>query len=158
MEAISACLQQMINIAEKAHDTGKSGKYWAYIFFRYLTSNYLTMLRMQLIDGNTSQTLSQDIQRYSAILSILDPTSFFTRLFVQVVGIFQLTSLLPSLFDIPDNLDQFTFFMRKILEAFIKKYIDSQDPQMAKDAKRVQEELEVNSLAQPFCISGSYSW
>ena len=65
------------------------------------------MLCMQLIDGNTSQTLSQDIQRYSAILSILDTTSYFTRLFVQVVGVFQLTSLLPSLFDIPGNLDQF---------------------------------------------------
>ena len=34
-------LQQMINIAENARDTGKSAKYWAYIFFRYLTSpNY----------------------------------------------------------------------------------------------------------------------
>ena len=104
------------------------------------------MLRMQLIDGNTSQTLSQDIQRYSAILSILDATSFFTELFVQVVGVFQLTSILPSIFDIPGNLDQFTFFMRKILEAFIKKYIDSQDPQMAEEAKRIQEELKVHSL------------
>ena len=140
-------LQQMVSIAENACDAGKSGKYWAYIFFQYLTSpNYLTMLRMQLLDGNTSQNLSQDIQRYSAILSILDPTSFFTRLFVQVVGIFQLTSLLPSLLDVPGNLDQFTFFMQKVLEAFMEKYIDSQDPQMAKQAKDVQEGLKVTSI------------
>lgn len=140
-------LQQMVSIAENARKAGKSGKYWAYIFFQYLTSpNYLTMLRMQLLDGNTSQNLSQDIQRYSAILSILDPTSFFTRLFVQVVGIFQLTSLLPSLLDIPGNLDQFTFFMQKVLEAFMEKYIESQDPQMAKQAKDVQEGLKVTSI------------
>ena len=140
-------LQQMVSIAENACDTGKSGKYWAYIFFQYLTSpNYLTMLRIQLLDGNTSQNLSQDIQHYSAILSILDPTSFFTRLFVQVVGIFQLTSLLPSLLDVPGNLDQFTFFMQKVLEAFMEKYIDSQDPQMAKQAKDVPEGLKVTSI------------
>ena len=140
-------LQAMIDIAENARDEGKNGKYWAYIFFRYLSSpNYLTMLRMQLLDGNTSQTLSQDIQRYSAVLSILDPTSFFTELFVQVIGVFQLTSVLPSILDVPSNLDQFTFFMGKILEAFIAKYIDSKDPQMAEEARRVQEELKVHSL------------
>jgi hypothetical protein len=140
-------LQEMINIAKNARDAGEQGKYWAYIFFRYLTSpSYLTMLRMQMMDGNTSQTVSQDIQRYSAVLSILDPSSYFAELFVQVIGIYQLTSLLPSILDVSGNLEDFTFFMQKILEAFIDKYVNSQDPQMQKEAKKVAEELKVHSL------------
>ena len=142
-----AQLEKMKSIAVDACTNGKQGKYWAYILFRYLTSpNYLTMLRMQLIDGNTSQTLTQDIQRYSAILSILDDTSYFTQQFADVIRVYQLSSLLPSLLDIPANLADFTFFMRTILNAFVDKYVNSTDPQMAEEAKVVQEELKVNSL------------
>ena len=140
-------LEKMKAIAMDACTIGKQGKYWAYILFRYLSSpSYLTMLRMQLIDGNTSQTITQDIQRYSAILSILDNTSYFTATFVDVIRVYQLSSLLPSLLDIPANLQDFTFFMREILDAFVNKYVDGKDPQMAEEAKLIQEELKVNSL------------
>ena len=36
--------------------------------------------------------------------------------------------------------------MKKILEAFISKYSDSQDPQMSAEAKEIQEELQKHSL------------
>ena len=153
-----AQLQEMISIATDACTKGKQGKYWAYMLFRYLSlPSYLTMLRMQLIDGNTSQTISQDLQRYSAILSILDDTSYFTQQFIDVIRVYQLSSLLPSLLDIPANLNDFTFFMRKILEAFIEKYINGKDPQMADEAKKVQEELRVNSLQNYLDLFSSIS-
>ena len=153
-----AQLEKMKSIATDACTKGKQGKYWAYMLFRYLSSPYyLTMLRMQLIDGNTSQTISQDLQRYSAILSILDDTSYFTQQFVDVIRVYQLSSLLPSLLDIPANLNDFTFFMRKILEAFVDKYINGKDPQMADEAKKVQEELRVNSLQNYLDLFSSIS-
>lgn len=140
-------LDQMKKIPQDAATNGKEGKYWAYMFFRYLSSpNYLTMLRMQMMDGNTSQTITQDIQRYAAILSILDPTSYFAEQFVNVIGIYQLSSLLPSILDVSGNLEDYTFFMQTILEAFIDKYIDSEDPQMKDQATKIAEELRVNAL------------
>ena len=140
-------LQQMLAIADDAGNAGKAGKYWAYIMFRYLTSPaYLTALQMILQNGNNSQILSQDIMRYSSVLSILDPSGHFTEQFVNVVNIFQLAGVLPTLLDFGGNLKEFNFFMKLILEAFIKKYINSQDPQMSNEAKIVAEELKVHSL------------
>ena len=85
----------------------------AFLFFRYLCSEgYLTMLKMQMTQGNTSQVVTQNIQRYSSILSVLDPSTYFTRLFVQVIQVQQLTALLPSFMDPGSNWDETTFFMR----------------------------------------------
>ena len=140
-------LQKMLDIAENAASAGKSGKYWAYILFRYLTSPYyLTMLAMILKDGNTSQTLFQDITRYTSILSILDDTGFFAKEFADVANIFQLSGVLTMLIDIGGSIQDFDIFTTQVFNAFINKYVNSQDPQMSKEAKIVAEELKVHSL------------
>ena len=80
-------LQEMIDMAKHVRDTGTQGKYWAYVLFRYLTTTYLSMLQMQMMNGNTSQQVTQNILCYCAVLSILDPTSFFAQQFIQVIGV-----------------------------------------------------------------------
>ena len=144
-----AKLQEMIDIAENARAQGLNGLYWAYFFFCYLCSDsYLTMLRMQMIDGNTSQVVTQNIQRYSSIFSVLDPSTFFTKQFVQVMQIQQLTALLPSFMDPGSNLNETTFFMEMIMQDFIKKYVNSSDPTIRKRVKEVEEVLRKNTLQQ----------
>ncbi|XP_070567575.1 uncharacterized protein [Ptychodera flava] len=159
-------LQQMVDLAQNIRDKGLQGQYWSYILFRYLSSPaYLSMLQMQLLDGNTSQALTLTIQRYSSVLSILDSSGFFMEQFLQVMQIYQLTALLPSMLDVGNNFEETTFFMELITQAFIKKYVDSTDPQMQKYAKEVQDELNTHKLQEYFEILnevagvvGSNSW
>ena len=52
-------LQDMLGVASNIGRAGKSGKFWAYVLFRYLTSlSYLSIMEMKLTNGNTSQSLS----------------------------------------------------------------------------------------------------
>ena len=142
-------LQQMINIAEDARSHGLNGKYWAFMFFRYLCSDsYLTALRMQMMDGNTSQAVTQNIQRYSSILSVLDDSTYFMKQFVQVMQVQQLTALLPSFMDIENNFQEITFFMEVLMREFTKKYVNSPDPAIQKRVQEVLAALEKNTIQE----------
>ncbi len=142
-------LQEMIDIAENARGQGLNSKYWAYLFFRYICSDgYLTMLRMQMIEGKTSQMVSTNLQRYASVLSVLDPSTFFTKQFLHIMRIQQLTALLPSFFDVGSNIDELSFFLEEIMQAFVKKYIKSSDPAIQKRVRDVEKELNLHSLQE----------
>ena len=158
-------LQQMIDIAENARARGLDSLYWAFLFFRYLCSEgYLTMLRMQMIDGNTSQVVTQNIQRYSSILSVLDSSTYFTKEFIQVMQVQQLTALLPSFMQPGNNLEETTFFMELLIEKFLKKYVDSPDPAIQKRVQEVEEALQKHSIQEfmqvlsSVSLVGSHAW
>ena len=159
-------LEKMKGLVESARNAGKSGKYWAFIFFRYLSSSaHLTMLRMQLLSGNSSQNITLNIQRYSSILSILDPSEYFTRLFVEMVQIFQLTSVLPSLIDHGSNMKELTLVMKTIHKAFVEKHIDSQNPKIQEAVVKIREAIQKEHIDKQLTIlmgvaatAGSNSW
>ena len=151
-------LQQMIDIAENGRAKGLNSLYWAFILFRYLCSDgFLTMLKEQMTEGNTSQVVTQNIQRYSSVLSVLDPSTYFTHQFVQVMQIQQLTALLPSFLDISSDWQDTTFFMQLIIDEFLKKYVNSPDPAIRKRVQEVQEALDKNTLRSYLKILASVS-
>ena len=124
-----------------------NGKYWAYTLFRFLASPfYLGKLKLQLMNPNTSSALTLDVKRYTAILAILDDRSQFAQQFLETLKIFQLTSVLPEMLDYEGNRKTFDILVEKAMKAFVDKYIDSTDPEMAKRAEEVQEVLKKKSL------------
>ncbi|XP_070534755.1 uncharacterized protein [Ptychodera flava] len=160
-------LKRMTSIAENVRERGLQGQYWSYILFKYLSSpQYLSMLRMMMTQGNTSsQQLTQNIQRYSSLLSILDSSGFFMKEFVEVMQTFQLTSLLPSFIDVANDWEEISMFVPIVTNAFIEKYVNSTDPQMRDYARDMQEELAKNKMAEYLKVLysvgatvGSSSW
>ena len=141
-------LKKFIAMIENLSDYARTnGKYWAYTLFRYLASPfYLGKLKLQLINPNTSSALTLDVKRFSAILTILDDRSQFARQFLETLKIFQLTSVLPEMLDYEGNRETFDILVEKVMEAFVDKYINSTDPEMAKRAEEIEKILKNKSL------------
>ena len=124
-------------------------KYWAYAFFRVLTSsNYLFKLKKQMTDGNTSQQTVLDIKRFTAILTILDPSNQFANEFLGAIKLYQLTSIVPELIDYAGSKDDFSIIVMKILEAFSEKYIDNKDPEIAARAAAVAGAIKEGKMKE----------
>ena len=117
-----------------------------------------------MIDGNTSQVVTQNIQRYSSILSVLDPSTYFTKEFIQVMQVQQLTALLPSFMQPGNNLDETTFFMELLIQKFLKKYVDSPDPAIQKRVQELEEAIQKHSILEymkvlsSVSLVGSHAW
>ena len=119
--------------------------YWAYAFFRYLTSPAeLTIIRM-ISMGNTSDldgsAFMRQCQANAAILSLLDPSNIFAQKYVEVIQVFQIGNMLPALFDLsgPDP-DDFVFDIQLVLQQIATAYQGESDPDVA-DAVAVAKAL-----------------
>ncbi|MDZ7957810.1 MAG: hypothetical protein RMY34_07870 [Aulosira sp. DedQUE10] len=135
-------LKKMIdNIAEE----GKKGKYWAYTFFRFATQpSALSLLRQISLSpatGLDGSAFTRRIQTNCAVLNILDTSSFFIQEYTQVIQLFQIGNILPTLIDYGGDINGYYFAVEKILQAFVDKYVDSQDPQMQEQAEKIQQAL-----------------
>ena len=141
-------LQQMKDVAKNARDEGlRSAKslYWAFLLFRYLCSEvYLTILKEQMTGGNTSKV----VMRYSCILSVLDPSTYFTKKFILVMQAQQLTTVLPSSMQAENWEDKTTFFTELLFQKFLKKYVDSQDPAIRQCVHEMKKALEGNDIVE----------
>src|SRR5262249_5890332 len=111
-------------------------RYWAYAFFRYLTSPEQLNIIQAISLGNTSDldgsAFMRQCQANVAILSLLDPSHVFSREYVEVLQVFQIGNLLPALFDLsgPDP-DDFVFAIQLVLEQIAQSYQGASDPVVA---------------------------
>ncbi|XP_070534774.1 uncharacterized protein [Ptychodera flava] len=160
-------LQQMLDLVENSRKRGLQGQYWSYMLFKYLASpSYLSMLRLSMTQGNTSsQQITQNLQRYGSILSILDPSGYFMQEFVDLMQIFHFTSLLPSFIDLSNDFEEISMFVPMIKQQFLDTYVNGTDPKMRDYAKKVKEALAKNNLKEYLKILydvgstiGSSSW
>ena len=164
-EAEKPQLEEMISIAENARNKGLNNLYWAYILFRYLCSEgHLTLLRVKMSDGNTSQQIARSIQRYSTLCSVLDPSAYFTQQYIEAMQVQQFTALLPSHVDHERNMNELQAFLEEFTKEFTKKYINSPDPAMMKRAQEVDEALTKNlfkeylEVLSSVALVGSQAW
>lgn len=136
-------LKKMIDDIAKE---GKKGKYWAYTFFRFATQpSALSLLRQISLSpatGLDGSAFTRRIQTNCAVLNILDTSSFFVQEYTQVIQIFQIGNILPTLIDYGGDINGYYFAVEKILQAFVDKYVNSQDPQMQQQAKKIQQALQ----------------
>ena len=115
--------------------------YWAYWYFRYLTSPAQLMIIEAISLGNTSDldgsAFMRQCQTNVAVLSLLDPNNRFAQEYVKVTQLFQLGNVLPTLFDFSGtDSNDFVFDIQLILAGIAENYKDSsdQDIQDAVDA------------------------
>ena len=151
-------LQEIVTKFENLRDYAiGNDKYWAYALFRVLTSNqYLSKLKLQMTSGNTSQQIVLDIKRFTAILSILDPSNQFANEFLTAIKLYQLISVVPELIDYAGSKDDFINTVMKILEEFAQKYVDSENPEIANQAAKIAnaiKEGKMNAYIQVFYSS-----
>lgn len=133
-------LQKMLQLIDDLARLAKDKRYWAWKLFRVMTSPVmLSSIDAQLLSGNTSQQLTQEIQRYLAILTILDDTNRFSMKYNEVLNAYQITVVLPRMLDYGNNQDDYRAAAEAILKQFVAKYINTQDPDMAKAVQAAQE-------------------
>ena len=106
--------------------------YWAYWYFKYLTTPAQLMIIEAISLGNTSDldgsAFMRQYQTNVAILSLLDPSNRFAQEYVRAVQVFQLGNVLPTLFDFSGtDADDFVFDIQLILAGIAENYKDSSD-------------------------------
>ena len=146
----AVALQEYVTKFENLRDYAiGNDKYWAYTFFRVLTSSqYLSKLKLQMTSGNTSQQIVLDIKRFTAILTILDPSNQFANEFLSAIKLYQLTSIVPELIDYAGSKDDFITTVMKILEEFAQKYIDSENPEIANQAVEIANAIKEGKMIE----------
>lgn len=144
-------------------------QYWAFAIYTYATTPaYLNMLQTIIASGDEidGSEFTQRVQRTSALLNVLDVSSFFTSQYAYVLQLFQVASVLPQLMDYTGDIAKFSFVVRQIVDKFIAQYIDSQDPKMREAAEALKKhstETLVEQILQVMrqsnaALSGLFSW
>ena len=129
-----ATMQQLAtNLAELAIN---ANLYWAYTFFRYLTMPSQLLIAQMISLGSTSDldgsAFMRQYQSNVAILSQLDPSGQFAQEYVDVIKLFQIGNVLPTLFDISGtDTDDFVFDIQLVLNQIAQSYQGSSDPVVA---------------------------
>ena len=131
--------------AEELAEKAKQGKYWAWIFFQFATQPSALMLLKQIslspTTGLDGSAFTRRIQSNCAVLSLLDESGYFTQQYAQVIQLFQIGNILPTLIDYGGDLNGYYFAVEEILQAFVDQYVNSSDPQMKEQAEKIQEAI-----------------
>jgi hypothetical protein len=126
-------VDDMKNYADEVGQKAIDGEcYWAYKAFRELTSTEsLNSLNTQMLYSSKGlDDVTRDQERFCSMLSILDPTGYFTSQYTRALQVYQLTSVIPSNFD-PSVLGELSAFAQEILEKFRDMYKNSPDPDLS---------------------------
>jgi hypothetical protein len=127
--------------------------YWAYWYFKYLTTPAQLMIIEAISLGNSSDldgsAFMRQCQTNVAVLSLLDPSNRFAQEYVKAVQVFQLGNVLPTLFDFSGtDADDFVFDIQLILAGIAENYKDSSD-QDIRDAVDAAEALAQTETPRP---------
>jgi hypothetical protein len=148
----------------------QGGYYWAYTFFRYITrpAALATIQAVSLgqatdLDGSAFMRL---VQTNVALLSLLDPSNQFSQQYVQIIQIFQLSNMLPTLLDYSGNPSDYVFAVQQVLAQIAAQYQSSSDPTVAQAVAAAQQIIAQGNLnniimAMQAAVAGTagiYSW
>ena len=155
---------------DQLRDAAISNKqYWAFAVYTYATTPaYLNMLQTIMASGDEidGSEFTQRVQRTTALLNVLDTTSYFTQQYAYLLQLFQVSTVLPQLVDYTADLQKFSYAVKQIVDEFIKQNINSQDPKMREAAealrKAATEEL-VGQILQVLrqtnaAMAGLFNW
>jgi hypothetical protein len=145
---LSAALDQadINNINHYISEIGRRAvsqkQYWAFAMIQDQASTVnLTSMKTQILfTPKKTDDIIREHEKNSSVLSILDPTTYFTEQFALIMQLFQLTFLFPQSFD-PSSMDDLNLLVRKIAEGFVTKYTSSPDPELAEAAHVIQEKM-----------------
>ncbi|MFP5415502.1 MAG: hypothetical protein ACLGHZ_01285 [Actinomycetes bacterium] len=117
--------------------------YWAFAVYTYTTTPaYLNMLQTIMASGDEvdGSEFTQRVQRTTALLNVLDTSSYFTQQYAYVLQLFQVASVLPQMMDYTADLTKFSYAVKQIVDKFVEQNINSQDPKMREAAEALRKE------------------
>ncbi|MBZ4370613.1 hypothetical protein [Corallococcus sp. AS-1-6] len=148
-----SALTTMTNIVNTLVTTAvNNGLYWAYTFFRYISSpQELTIIEMmslgQAADLDGSAFMRQ-CQTNVALLSLLDPSNVFSQQYISVIQTFQIGNMLPELFDYSANPDDYVYDVQQVMAQIAVQYGNSSDPQVQQAAQEAAKLAADTQLAE----------
>ena len=115
--------------------------YWAFAFFTYhTTASVLADIAQNMgqSSGNSDATyLTRIFQQYSSVLTVLDPSGYFTQQYMSVVNTFLSTNILPGMFGFLSDAMSFDL-IKEYLVQFVRRNIANEDRQIAEAAAQMQ--------------------
>ena len=141
-------LSDMEKMIDKLSDMGVKGKYWAFVFFAYITqpSALMMMQQISISPDHGGAKYTRRIQENCAVMTALDQSSTFVHQYVTVMQNFQLTNMIPALLDYSGDVNHFSYAVNQILIGFIKKYGDDGDPEVRQTVVELQEAMAAGTV------------
>jgi hypothetical protein len=135
-------LNDMIQHAQAAGQAAiDNNQYWAYQTYRDLaTTDHFNTIRMQIVGPREIPDIMRDQENYCSIMSILDPTAFFSYEYTYALGTFKMSEIIPTYFD-PSEIDDMDVFAKMVLDKFVEMYSNNPDPQLAQMAQAIAETM-----------------
>ena len=156
------------DIVDELSALGAADCYWAYRLFRFATSPaaLAEIHGLSLSPAQDSSLLAVRVQSTCATLSVLDPSGTFTKQYMKVISLVQLTNVLPQLLDYAGYADSIRELVPQLLEEFIARHLDSADPdiqQAIRDLQAAEQtgatlELVNDILGVASAMTGAYQW
>ena len=162
-------IKAFTDIVDELSALGEQGCYWAYRLFRFATSPAALseVHGLSLSPAQDSSLLAVRVQSTCATLSVLDPSGTFTKEYVKVISLVQLTNVLPQLLNYAGYADGVRALVPQLVEAFIAEHLDSTDPDIQEAVKQLQDAdrpttrcstSSTTSSASAPRSSGAYQW
>ncbi|SAL25423.1 hypothetical protein [Caballeronia humi] len=150
-----ATINEQIKFIEELTTQAKTTRtYWAYMLYLYLTSNeQLQAYRLQISSPARrnmadSQSLALLLQTNNGVLNVLDPSGYFSRQYSEVMQMYNLSGIVSDWVDYGGNMDNFCYAAEEILKGYIKKYVNSLDPDIQKSVMDLQKEMSAANIQQ----------
>jgi hypothetical protein len=162
-------LKSFTEMIDTVAQAGSQGKYWAYWFFRNATqpSALHLMQLMSLNAGNLDgSAYTRTVQSNCAVLTMLDTSGLFAKQYIQAIRLFQLANMLPQLLDYTGDIDDYSFAVEQIIQAFIQENASSDDPDIRDAVAKFQKALDEHWISEILAgfagiasaFDGMYSW
>ena len=141
-------IKAFTDIVDELSALGEQGCYWAYRLFRFATSPAALseVHGLSLSPAQDSSLLAVRVQSTCATLSVLDPSGTFTKEYVKVISLVQLTNVLPQLLNYAGYADGVRALVPQLIEAFIAEHLDSTDPDIQEAVKQLQDAVDRNQV------------
>lgn len=151
--------EQLAELEKSIRAIGEHAKkhklFWAFaVYVGASRPSYMLMLEAFIklggeVDGSE---FSQRVQRTVAVLNVLDTTSFISQEYSYMLQLFELSTLLPQMADLDSGIGGFQFALKAILDAFWKKYLDSEDPVLKEAARLLKEHASEDVVGKMLAI------
>jgi hypothetical protein len=115
--------------------------YWAFRLYVHASRPAATNLLQSIIEDptNDGSAYTQHVQRTVAQLTALDAGFTVAAEYARLLQLFQIGSLLPQLLDFGGDIEQFDLVVGQIVEAFVARYVDAEDPALREAAGQLRE-------------------
>ncbi|KAF3258944.1 hypothetical protein TWF192_011078 [Orbilia oligospora] len=143
-KALASAQEDIDNLLQWATD---NKLYWAFALYEYCIDFFIPMLYAQTAAGRESSVVSMNLKSMSSTFGMLEGSNnqtnpngkTFEQAFNELLRSFQMTMIVPQLVDLGVNKSDYDSIFKAVLQQFYTDNINSQDPNIVKEAVLAQE-------------------